>query len=140
MGISKYFSTALLAVMFFSLNAAEVAPRMTGSDKIEFHKMRVQLDAAFEKRNFTEVKSILDELFPLIRKDIKATKKRLSQAQKGGQTNRIVLDLTDNLSGKEELYESMKSLVGISTAALRARADHFKSMINQYDDLMASSY
>ncbi len=114
-----------------------IAGGLTDNEAEQFHKKRVDLDEAIERRNFQEAKLVLDDLFPIMKRDIKSSRKLLSQLEKKENPSIDPDQFKENLNRKEELFESMKSLVNISPAALRAKASYFVEMIQQYDILMS---
>ncbi len=124
----------LVAFISFATNAGIVFDE---TDREAFNSKRTELGKALDNRNFSKAKSILKELFPLIKKDIKEGRKEYSRAEKANSAD--LDDIKRVLSMKNDLYESMKSLVDVSTVALRARSDDFKLMIDQYGDLMSKN-
>ncbi|MCG8379680.1 MAG: hypothetical protein MI865_09430 [Proteobacteria bacterium] len=113
-----------------------IAKTPEGENEKIFHEKRLELDQAIENRNFQEAKQILNELFPIMKKDIKDSKKRLSQLQKATDSDEDLSKFSKILSEKEDLVKSMQSLVKVSPAALRAQSDRFVKMIRDYDNLI----
>lgn len=106
-----------------------------GEEK-EFGDLKKNLDQAIEGRNFKEAKELLAEIFPLMKADIKKSKKNLSHYQKEESTEINVEEYATGLARKSELFNSMKHLVDASPAALRAKSSTIISMVTEFDKLM----
>jgi hypothetical protein len=92
------------------------------------------MEQAVEQRNFHDAKAYLDELFPIMKEEIKKGKKTLATLEK--EANPDAVDYAKRLERKSELYESMKSVVDISAAAFRVKIDDIMTMVKEFDDLV----
>ena len=136
-------SRKLLCAFLITILSIEVQAHVWFGDPIsdeggthQFHELRLAMESALEQRNFLQARGILDELYPLMKKEIKTRKKQLAHARKNELSPEEVSSLTENLVKKIHLFDIMKTLDETSSSALRVRSDHFKNMIEEYDGLL----
>ncbi len=95
--------------------------------------------ASFEKamdvRNYAEAKEALDELFPLIKKEMKLAKKEVGLLEKSGEQE-AAKAVDEALDRKTEIHDQLHAMVDASTAGLRARADNVMSLVSEYIELL----
>lgn len=101
----------------------------------DFAKAKAALEQAVEKHNYRDAKGSLQELLPLMKSDIKQSKKAINALKK--QADRTILkDALDNLKRKEEIFKQLEHLVDISPAALRVKATQVLDLVLEYDELV----
>lgn len=90
---------------------------------------------AMDVRNYAEAKEALDELFPLIKKEMKLTKKEVSFLEKSGEQE-AAKAMEEALDRKTEIHDQLHAIVDESSAGLRARADNVVTLVSEYIDLL----
>ena len=92
-------------------------------------------EKAVEKRNFKEAKEHLEALFPLIKKEMKQSKKYINELEKSGQKS-AAKEIKATLKQKTEIHDKLHGIVDVSTAALRGRATAVSTLVKDYIDLL----
>ncbi len=92
-------------------------------------------EKAMEARNYAEAKDALDELFPLIKKEMKLAKKEVGLLEKSGEQE-AAKAVDEALDRKTEIHDQLHAMVDASTAGLRARADNVMSLVSEYIELL----
>ncbi|MFY0687082.1 MAG: hypothetical protein JXQ90_07955 [Cyclobacteriaceae bacterium] len=118
-----------------------INPAIAGGNDEEksIEDLRKNIETAVESRNFHDAKILIDELMPLMKKDIKKSKKTLSHLKKEDDPQTDPGQFAEELKRKEELLDAMKSLVGISPAAMRVKASSLVKMVNEFSQLADNS-
>ena len=112
---------------------------LKGGPESDFGELKNNLDAAIESRNFKEAKDLIAELFPLMKEDIKKSKKTLAGYHKDPDPDISPEIFEANLERKHELLDNMKHLVDASPAALRAKSNDIIAMIDEFNRLIDKS-
>jgi predicted negative regulator of RcsB-dependent stress response len=111
----------------------------SGTEEKSFTEVKIALEEAIEQRNFHNAKEILEELFPLIKKDIKKSKKHLATLKKVDDPEFNPEIFEANLDRKGDLYHSIKSISEATSAAFRVKADDLMAMVDEYHKLVDNS-
>lgn len=104
-------------------------------EKEEFEQLSEKLEEAIEVRNFHDARATMEELMPMMKKELKEDKKLLSELQKADAPETDPVVFKQQLERKTELYNSLKKLVNISPAALRVKAQLIKAEVNEFIEL-----
>lgn len=96
-----------------------------------------QLEIAIDNRKFADAKELINELLPLLKRDIKEAKKILSAFNKSGSDEAV--EFQNNYNRRSELYKSAKALIESSPAAIRVKGKDLIVMLNEYLDLADQS-
>jgi hypothetical protein len=94
-------------------------------------------EKALDIPNYRAAKESLDELFPLLKKEMKMAKKQINEVEKEGDAE-MAAQLENDLKRKEEIHEKLHSIVDASSAGLRVRADAVRALVSEYVDLLAT--
>jgi hypothetical protein len=129
----------LIILLVYSTLGFTASKTPTNSNNIEsFNQLFSQLESAVAARNFIEVREVLEALMPIMKEDIKLSKKMMSTVKKDGITQDKLNILTENYNKKNEIYETITHLMEVSSAALRVKAtvivaqtDSFRSMMEE---------
>ncbi len=118
-----------LTLIFFVFNAQS-------TEKSEdFVKAKQAFTKAVENHNYRDAKSSLEELLPLMKTDIKQSRKSINALKKEGDAT-LLEQVKDGLERKEEIYKSLSHLVDVSPAALRVKAAHILKLVVEFDGLV----
>jgi hypothetical protein len=129
----------LIILLVYSTLGFTASKTPSNSNNIEsFNQLFSQLESAVAARNFIEVREVLEALMPIMKEDIKLSKKMMSTVKKDGITQDKLNILTENYNKKNEIYETITHLMEVSSAALRVKAtvivaqtDSFRSMMEE---------
>jgi hypothetical protein len=129
----------LIILLVYSTLGFTASKTPSNSNNIEsFNQLFNQLESAVAARNFIEVREVLEALMPIMKEDIKLSKKMMSTVKKDGITQDKLNILTENYNKKNEIYETITHLMEVSSAALRVKAtvivaqtDSFRSMMEE---------
>jgi hypothetical protein len=129
----------LIILLVYSTLGFTASKTPSNSNNIEsFNQLFSQLESAVAARNFIEVREVLESLMPIMKEDIKLSKKMMSAVKKDGITQDKLNILTENYNKKNEIYETITHLMEVSSAALRVKAtvivaqtDSFRSMMEE---------
>lgn len=92
-------------------------------------------DIALEQRNFKLAKEHLEMIFPLIKKELKASKKQLHEFEKSGEKAKVK-ELKAALKQKTQIHAKLHAIVDNSSAALRVRSRDIQTLIADYVALL----
>lgn len=101
----------------------------------DFIKARQAFTKAVESNNYRVAKTSLEELLPLMKTDIKQSKKALHVLKKEADKESVKLG-EESLQRKEEIYKSLAHLVDVSPAALRVKATRILDLVVEFDSLV----
>lgn len=101
-----------------------------------FVALSEQLDQAVELRDFHKAREVIDELLPIMKEDIKVSKKTLTGLKREENAETTVADYEIMLNRKVELYESVKRTIELSSASLRVKSTQIVSEVNEFLKLM----
>jgi len=104
----------------------------------DYHKTREEINSAIEEGNFTEVKSLLTQLMPELKTDLKEEKAIYNEAKKATEKDRVEV-LKQKIDRKKEIYQSLDHLLNVSPAAVRARAGSIVKLLDEYKKLDLSA-
>lgn len=97
-----------------------------------------ELNKAVEVRNFHSAREIMDKMFPLMKKELKADKKRLSELRKAEKPEVSPQEFKSNYEKKKEVLEFVEQLLDSSPAALRVKSKTMISEIGTFVELLNS--
>ncbi len=130
MKIMRLFLALTLLFVVFNAQSAEKSK--------DFVKAKQAFTKAVENHNYRDAKSSLQELLPLMKSDIKVSKKSINSLKKEGDAALVKQAETD-LERKEEIYKSLSHLVDVSPAALRVKATQILELVVEFDELVAEA-
>ena len=123
--------------LFLALTLLFVVFNAQSSEKSEdFIKAKQAFTKAVESHNYRDAKTSLEELLPLMKTDIKGSKKSISSLKKEGDAS-LLKQAVNDLERKEEIYKSLSHLVNVSPAALRVKANQILELVVEFDELVA---
>lgn len=105
------------------------------AEETNFQTMSEQLEEAIEAHNFQKARETFELLLPMIKTDLKEAKKTLAQLQKSGSSVAEIKAFEQALNDKSTLYESLKGVAEMSTAALRVQAPVLLEQVKKYTEL-----
>lgn len=108
-------------------------------DPTGFATLAKQLTEAIEARNFSDARQTIEQLLPLMKKELKEHKRMLSEFQKSAKPDLDAQESERKLLRKNEIYEDLKMLAEGSVAALRAKSDQIKSDVEAFVSLTMES-
>lgn len=124
--------------LFLALTLLFVVFNAQSSEKSEdFLKAKKAFAKAVEGHNYRDAKSSLQELLPLMKSDIKLSRKSLNSLKKEGDAE-VLKQAESDLNRKEEIYKSLSHLVDVSPAALRVKAIQVLELVVEFDGLVAT--
>lgn len=122
--------------LFLALTLLAFVFNAESSERSEdFVKAKDAFTKAVESHNYRDAKSSLQALLPLMKSDIKLSKKSMSSIKKEGDAVQLKQAESD-LDRKEEIYKSLSHLVGVSPAALRVKATKILELVVEFDELV----
>lgn len=122
--------------LFLALTLLFVVFNAQSEEKSEdFVKAKQAFTKAVESHNYRDAKSSLQELLPLMKSDIKGSKKSINALKKEGDAT-LVKQAENDLERKEEIYKSLSHLVDVSPAALRVKASQILELVVEFDELV----
>ena len=128
----------LLLILTTSTASSSVVFNSKSEDVESFNALYDKLETAVASRDFMEARSVLESLMPIMKDEIRNSKKELSSMKKDGASVQSIQEFTDRYMKQSEIYESIDHLMEVSSAALRvkanvivAQADTFRSLILQ---------
>ena len=128
----------LLLILTTSTASSSVVFNSKSEDIESFNALYDKLETAVASRDFMEARSVLESLMPIMKDEIRNSKKELSSMKKDGASVQSIEEFTDRYMKQSEIYESIDHLMEVSSAALRvkanvivAQADTFRSLILQ---------
>lgn len=97
-------------------------------------KAKIELQSAVEEANFKEAKVSLYELMPLMKDDIKYTKKAIGLEKKSDNSSALG-DLKKKLERKNEIIDQLDHIMHSSPAALRVKAADAVILVEEFGKL-----
>ena len=126
----KTMRTLAVAGLLFILGAAHANEKSE-----DFVKAKDAFTKAIEKNNYRDAKGSLQELLPLMKQDLKDTKKNLSRLKKQGDQT-LLSEASRSFKRKSEIFKELEHLVDISPAALRVKANQILKLVLEFDELV----
>lgn len=123
---------SILLISFMPHAVLPADPDSSGTEKDEIELIVDNLESAFDNRNFKVVKEELQKLVPIMKEDIKGSKKDLHALEKSDNPPIDPSEYAEMLNRKHEIYDSVKDLMDVSPAAIRARSTMVIEMIKEY--------
>jgi len=132
------FIVAVLSLVLVGFNANSATWETGKGDKEEgIQSLFGQLEKAINARHFETAKEAVNKMLPLMKKDIKESKKALSSWDKGTiETNLDKNTFASYIIIKNEIYTSTKTLINSSPAAIRVKGKNLVEMLNEYVSLV----
>jgi len=125
----RLFIAFPLLLMFFFAQSSERSE--------DYLKVKRAFTKAVEGQNYRDAKSSLQALLPLMKTDIKGTKKSLHALKKAGDAD-LLQQAESYLERKEEIYQSLSHLVDVSPAALLVKATQILKLVVEFDELVVT--
>ena len=91
---------------------------------------------AVADRNFQKARVILEKILPMMKDDLKESKKTLHQIAKAENSPVSEKEYAESYERKLEIYDVVKHYKEVSSASLRVKATLIDSSINEYQMLM----
>lgn len=126
MKIMRLFMALALLVFVFNARSSEKSE--------DFIKAKEAFSKAVESNNYREAKQFLEELLPLMKYDIKQSKKSIHSLKKEDADD-LLKQSEKALDRKAEIYKSLSHLVDVSPAALRVKAKNILKLVLEFDEL-----
>lgn len=130
------FTAVIIGIAFLGLGSTKAVANDASIES--FVALSKQLENAVGSRDFHEAREIVDKLLPLMKADIKVSKKILSGLKKEEQPVIPVEEYDKKYNRKIELYDSVKHLIELSPAALRGKSDLIVEEVDEFIKLMES--
>jgi hypothetical protein len=125
-------SVLILSILLFSITLLFA---QTTDDSEDFEILKNNLAEAVEQRNFHDAKLVLAELYPLMKAELKESKKSLHSIKKMDNPAIDPKKLARDIERKAELVETIKQLMDASPAAIRVKSKDLLVMVEEFDDL-----
>lgn len=100
----------------------------------DYKKTKSELVQAVENRNFVEAETLLNDLMPLMRKDLKEFRGEISSV-KSSLSGEEYESLKNSFKQKYQIYKTMQRLAEVSPAAVRARSEEIVEMLDEYQNI-----
>lgn len=131
----KFLLIVMMAVMV-SIMANHATAKDVDDTLFEEIKMSADsFEIAVEQNNFRAAKEQLDVLLPLIKKELKVAKKRMTDFQKAGD-KALAKEEKIRLKRKNEIHDHIHAIVDESAAGLRVKAKSLTSLVQEYVNLL----
>jgi hypothetical protein len=134
--IARLVALYVAFAMVFSLEAQPTSDKENELLEAIQEKMG-SIESALEVRNFKDAKEQFEDLMPLMKKEMKSKKKSIHLLEKEGESAQAT-ELQKTLDRTVEIQEQLSSLLGGSSAALRAKSTDAKSLIKEYQGLLVN--
>lgn len=135
----RYY-TVILIFSLFTFSSSDASAKGNENTKI-YRKLFNKLEIAVAARDFKEVPTILEALMPIMKEEIKVSKKAASNLKRSGTDSVFVAQSLERYYKQIDIYASMEHLMDVSTAALRvkaniivAQADAFRVLIDELEE------
>ncbi|MEQ8238244.1 MAG: hypothetical protein RIA69_03485 [Cyclobacteriaceae bacterium] len=135
--MEKPIKSVVSFLFFLLITTASYANNQQGDSSIP--ALVEELNEAVEVRNFHSAREIMDKLFPLMKKELKADKKRLSELTKEENPEMSPEEFKSNYDRKMEVLEFVEQLLNSSPAALRVKSKTMISEIGTFVKLLNSN-
>ena len=103
----------------------------------DYNKTREEITDAIEAGNFSEVKSLLNQIMPELKDNLKEDKAFYNTTKKSAEKEQLD-SIKQKIDRKKEIYESLDHLLNVSPAAVRARAGSIVKLLDEYKKLELS--
>ncbi len=101
----------------------------------EYEKTKTEITHAVEQRNFHKVKTLLTDLMPLIKENIKKDKKSFQELKKNESKETLIL-LESKIDQKSDIYDKLSHILKVSPAAVRGRSNQILTLLDNYSKIM----
>lgn len=128
-------NTYHLFVMLLVLGSLNVKAAGAKGLAGDYSVAKDKLAEAVGNRNFKAAKMLLTDLMPIIKENIKETKKEAHTRKT--EEGFDLAKLHDALDRKKEIYSTLHHLVNVSPAALRVKSAEVISLIEEFEQLDA---
>lgn len=119
---------AFLLVLLFTTEAG------VNNQSELYTKAKQDLQVAVKESNFKEAKVSLYELLPLMKEDLKHTKKAIG-VEKKAKNDASLEDLKTKLERKSEIFDLLDHIMHSSPAALRVKASDAVLLVEEFGRL-----
>lgn len=127
----------LIGLAFISLDLTNAASNDVSIES--FMALSKKLEEAVSARDFHKAREVVDELLPLMKDDIKNSKKVLSALKKEENPPIAEEEYKKMHNRKIELYDSIKHLIELSSAALRVKSTLIVDEVDEFINLMGKT-
>lgn len=121
----------ILLLLNYSMSGKSITPK----EREEIETMCSELQEAIEHRKFADAKEVISVLMPLLKKDIKTSKKVIATYQKQKVERSELENFVEKYNRKVSLYASAKKLIESSPAAIRVKGSNLINMLNEYSEI-----
>lgn len=131
----------LLAVIILLalMSGAFSGTRQDTGDGVSFVALADQLNQAIEARNFSDARETIEQLLPLMKKELKESKKILTTLQKAENPETDPALYVEAFNKKSQIYDALKEVSDGSVAALRAKSEQIKRDIGEFVALIEAA-
>lgn len=136
--IMKNLKFVILSLTLVFMGFSASSENLNNSDdslKEEIKEASDSLNAALQEKNYKVAKQALDLLFPLMKKDIKLSKKEVADLKKSGE-KQASKQLAGDLKRKEDIHDLLHAMVDSSSAGLRVKSNTVKLLVEEYLELL----
>ncbi len=126
-----------LAILLILLSSSLGANAAAKGNSKDFDELSQKLETAIVDQNYKDAKQSLYELVPMMKQNIKETKKNISEVKKSNPENVSIEVLQEQLKSKLEIYDRLHHIVNTSSAAVRVKAKDILSMVKEFVKLNA---
>lgn len=126
--------TLVAMIVFSSFGKVDTTDNVKNIES--YSQLTIKLNEAVEVRNFAAAREALQEIIPLMKEDIKSSKKTLHQLEKEENPAIPVKEYKKGYDRKVEIYDTLKHLIDLSAAALRVKSQLIVSNVKEYEGLM----
>lgn len=100
---------------------------------ITLEKLSANFQEAIKSRNYKAAKSSLHDLLPVMKVEIKSSKRQLKSIEDDQKES-----AQKNIKRKESIHNRLNHLLGVSPAALRVKADMIHQLVLEFEELVTS--
>ncbi|MEO9870283.1 hypothetical protein [Ekhidna sp.] len=120
----------IILLMFIPFSAISSTEKLTE----EYSQAITKLEEAVDQRNFSEAKNVLLELMPIMKAELKSSKKELAAMK--SELEESELEMLKNINDrKKEIYDRLQRLINVSSAALRGRSADMIKLVEEFGKL-----
>ena len=124
----------ILSVLFVAILGSHTILAANTAYSEAYEKAQHELELAVDKQNFKIAKQSIYELVPLMKDDIKYTKKAIG-VEKKAKNDQALDNLKTKLARKMEIYDQLDHILHVSPAALRVEAKKAVALVEEFKKL-----
>lgn len=114
------------------ISASAFGNKAKGDEAESILALSAKFEEAIDQRHYNDARNTIAEIIPLMKKDIKHSKKEMSAIEDESEKAEFQADL----KRKGEIYQATKKIYDTSAAAIRVKGKDMVEMLNAYADLV----